>query len=196
MTLGQHFIISWVVANAKQLDHRSRIFITAAGVLPDIDGFGYPIDKLGEYLGYSTTLFEDYHHYLGHNIFFGVIFSLIFARFCRERLAVLVLCLAAFHLHLLGDLIGSRGPDGYQWPILYLYPLVSSFELTWTGQWELSSWRNSAIGVLFFFASLLIARYRCVTFFELFSLHFENKVKEAAQRRGFFKSNPSLNRTP
>jgi hypothetical protein len=69
MTPGQHFIISWVVANAKPLDRRSRFLITAAGLLPDIDGIGYPIDKLAGYLQYSTTLYEDYHHYLGHNIF-------------------------------------------------------------------------------------------------------------------------------
>ena len=195
MTPGQHFIVSWVVANAKQLDRRCRIFITTMGLLPDIDGFGYPIDKFGEYLGYSTTFYEDYHHYLGHNIFFGIVFSLVFARFCRERLAVFLLCLAAFHLHLVGDLIGSRGPDGYQWPIPYLYPLVSSFELTWAGQWELSSWRNSVFGVLFFFVALLIARYRRVTFFELFSVRFENKVREAAYGRGFFKSNNTIGPT-
>jgi hypothetical protein len=71
MTPGQHFIISWVVANAKPLDRRSRCFITASGLLPDIDGIGDPIDKLGGYLGYSTKLYVDYHHYLGHNVFFG-----------------------------------------------------------------------------------------------------------------------------
>lgn len=163
-------------------------FITVTGVLPDLDGFGYPLDKIGGYLGYSTTFFEDYHHDLGHNIFFGLIFSLIFARFSRERLAVFWLCLAAFHLHLVGDLIGSRGPDGDQWPIPYLYPLISSFELTWAGQWELSSWKNSLIGVIFFFLALLIARYRRVTFFELFSTRLENKVREVAHSRGFFKA--------
>ena len=188
MTPGQHFIVGWVVANAKPLDRRSRIVITAMGLLPDIDGFGYPIDKLGPYLGYSTSLFEEYHHFLCHNIFFGIAGSLVLARLCRERLAVFLLCLAAFHLHLLGDLAGSRGPDGYQWPIPYLYPLIPSFELTWAGQWELNSWRNSAIGAVFFFAALWIARYRHVTFFELFSLRFEMKVREAARRRGYFKS--------
>jgi hypothetical protein len=54
MTPGQHFMVSWVVANAKPLDRRSRMVITATGLLPDIDGFGYPIDRLGPHLGYST----------------------------------------------------------------------------------------------------------------------------------------------
>jgi hypothetical protein len=89
-------------------------------------------------------------------------------------------------LHLLGDLIGSRGPDGYQWPIPYFYPLMPSYELAWSGQWELSSWKNSAIGILFFFLALFIARYRHITFFEFFSVRFENKVREVAYRRGFF----------
>ncbi len=29
-----------------------------------------------------------------------------------------LLVLFSFHLHLLGDLVGARGPDGDQWPIL------------------------------------------------------------------------------
>lgn len=187
MTPGQHFIVGWVVANAQELDRRSRLSITVMGLLPDVDGFGYPIDKLGPCFGYSTSLFEEYHHYLCHNIFFGVVFSLALAWRCRERVTVFLLAVLAFHLHLLGDLIGSRGPDGYQWPIPYLYPLVPAFELTWAGQWELDSWKNSVIGIAFFCAALWIARYRRVTFFELFSLRFEDKVREAAGRRGFFR---------
>jgi len=186
MSPGQHFIISWVVSNAKPLDRKSRICITLMGILPDIDGFGYLADKVGGYFGYSTFLYQEYHHYFGHNIFFGLILSGLLARICYQRLIVFILCLIAFHLHLVADLIGSRGPDGYQWPIPYLYPFVQ-LELTWEGQWELSSWRNSAIGVLFFFIALLIVRYRHVSFFEFFSARFEKTVIDVARQRGFLK---------
>lgn len=192
MTPGQHFIVSWVVANTAPLDRRGRISITLAGLLPDVDGIGYIVDKVGIYFGYVTTLYQDHHHYLGHNIFFGLGCSFLLAYSCRNRWTVFLLSLLAFHLHLLGDLAGSQGPDGYQWPIPYLYPLLPSFELTWQGQWQLSSWKNSLIGVLFFLAAIVLARYRRATFFELFSLRFENIVKETAYKRGFFKpGNPS-----
>lgn len=196
MTPGQHFIVSWVVENALPLDRRSRIFITAAGLLPNVDGFGYAADRVARHLGYATSLYDDYHHYFGHNLFFGLTVSLLLARFCRRRLAVFLFCLAAFHLHLLGDLAGSQGPDGYQCPIPYLYPLVPDFELAWAGQWELSSWKNSAIGVLFFAAALAIPRYRCVTFFELFSVRLENQVLKIGRRRGFFNCDPPPAGTP
>jgi len=84
------------------------------------------------------------------------------------------------------------GPDGYQWPIPYLYPFVPDFQLTWSGQWELSSWQNSATGVFFFVVALIIARYRQVTFFELLSPKLEKVVSRTAIERGFF----SKSKTP
>jgi hypothetical protein len=57
------------------------------------------------------------------------------------------LLLLSFHLHEVADVIGSRGPDGYQWPIRYLYPFSGSWQLAWNGQWELNSWRNYLVTV-------------------------------------------------
>ena len=187
MSPGQHFIISWVVANSVELDRRSRICITASGLLPDLDGIGVIADKIGPYFDYHTTLYAQYHHVFGHNLLSGFLLSLGFAHLCQKKLIVFFLCLLAFHLHLLGDLVGSMGPDGNQWPIYYLYPFIPSFELTWSGQWELSSWRNSAIGIFFFCIALVLARHRQVTFFELISIKIENAVAEVAKQRGIFK---------
>ncbi|HKD04165.1 MAG TPA: hypothetical protein VKB77_17125 [Terriglobales bacterium] len=36
-----------------------------------------------------------------------------------QRGKVAWLALVSFHAHLLEDLMGSRGPDGYTWPIPY-----------------------------------------------------------------------------
>ena len=183
MTLPQHFIVSWVVANTAALDRRSRVCITLAGVVPDLDGFGGVFDKLG----FGGDLFFTYHHVFAHNLLFGVILSVAFAAACARSATVFALCMIAFHLHLVCDLVGSMGPDGYQWPVYYLYPFAPDWELTWSGQWELDSWRNSLVGVTAFTAALALARYRGVTFFELVSLRLERIVQEAGRKRGFFR---------
>jgi hypothetical protein len=187
MTPPQHFIVSWVVANSANMDRRSRICITLAGVLPDLDGVGYVIDKVNSCFDISSSYFFDYHHVIGHNVFSGLLIAGLMAFSCRRKLTVFLLSLLTFHLHLLADVAGSMGGDGYQWPIYYLYPLVPDFTITWSGQWELSSWKNSAIGIVFFIVSLMIARYKRVTFFELFSSKMEEKVVEVARQRGLFK---------
>ena len=187
MSPGQHFIISWVTANAVHLDRRGRFVITLAGVIPDLDGLGWVVDRIARSMGHSTSVFEDYHHLLGHNLLAGIVIASTAALICTRRTLVFGLALLAFHLHLLADLIGSRGPDGYQWPIPYFVPFTDAMEWTWSGQWELSDWRNPAIGVLFFVIAVVIARYRRVTFFELFSKRFEAEVISAGERRGFFR---------
>ncbi len=188
MSPGQHFIISWVAANSMILDRKSRICITLSGLVPDIDGAGYIYDKLAANFAYQTHYYEAYHHILGHNIFSAFAVSFVFAFICGKRLAVFFLSLLTFNLHILCDIAGARGPDGDQWPISYWYPLWPDIQLTWSGQWELSSWINSAVGVSFFIIALIIARYRHVTFFELFSKRAEQEVRKVGTQRGFFKS--------
>jgi inner membrane protein len=56
-----------------------------------------------------------------------------------------VLAFASFHLHVLGDLVGARGPDGDSWPIHYLWPFNDEVLLSWSGQWELNAWPNFVI---------------------------------------------------
>jgi hypothetical protein len=63
----------------------------------------------------------------------------------------------SFHLHLLCDLIGARGPDGDQWPIPYLKPFSNASQLTWHGQWALNAWQNFAITGLLLLATFWIA---------------------------------------
>ncbi len=188
MSPGQHFIISWVAANSMRLDRKSRVCITLSGMVPDVDGAGYIFDKLVTNLGYQTHYYEAYHHILGHNIFSAFAVSIVFACICGKRLAVFFLSLLTFNLHILCDIAGARGPDGDQWPISYWYPLRPDIQLSWSGQWELSSWINSAVGVSFFIFALIIARYRHVTFFELFSKRVEQEVRKVATQRGFFKT--------
>lgn len=68
-----------------------------------------------------------------------------------------VLVFISFHLHLLCDLIGARGPDDDQWPIPYLKPFSTTMQLTWHGQWALNAWQNFAITGFLLLASFRIA---------------------------------------
>jgi inner membrane protein len=68
-----------------------------------------------------------------------------------------VLVFISFHLHLLCDLIGARGPDGDQWHIPYLKPFSNTLQLTWHGQWALNAWQNFAITGFLLLATFWIA---------------------------------------
>jgi hypothetical protein len=68
-----------------------------------------------------------------------------------------LLVFISFHLHLLCDLIGARGPDGDQWPIPYLKPFSNAVQLTWHGQWALNAWQNFVITGLLLLATFWIA---------------------------------------
>ena len=68
---------------------------------------------------------------------------MVLACFARQRLRAAVLCLIVFHLHLLCDLIGSRGPSAVDlWPIFYFGPFSKDPMWLWKGQWPLDAWPN------------------------------------------------------
>ncbi len=140
-----HLLVGWTVANTTTLTPRDRALVTVAGVIPDVDGFGMVTDFLTRNSAQPTEWWGEFHHVLAHNLGFGL--SVGVAAFClsTRRWVAAGLALASFHLHLFGDLIGARGPDGDQWPIPYLSPFVPDWELTWQGQWSLNAWPNFVI---------------------------------------------------
>jgi inner membrane protein len=141
-----HFFVGWAVANSvPSLEKRDRAWITCASVVPDLDGLGLIGEILTRHSAKPLTWWSDYHHILGHNIGFALFFSAVAAVFVRRKVLTSVLVFLSFHLHLLCDLIGARGPDGEQWPIPYLRPFSSTVEWTWEGQWALNSWQNLVI---------------------------------------------------
>ncbi|WLE95653.1 MAG: metal-dependent hydrolase [Candidatus Electrothrix communis] len=153
-----HFFIGWLTANTAQVERRERMLITVAGVAPDADG----LVIVGDFLAGKSTeqleLWSTYHHVLGHNIGFATLVmatAFLLARKCRSVTAFLAGI--SFHLHLLGDLIGSRGPEGHQWPMPYLLPFSNAWQWIWQGQWVLNSWQNllitaSVVGASFYLA--------------------------------------------
>jgi hypothetical protein len=79
------------------------------------------------------------------------------------------LAFLSFHLHLLGDLVGARGPDGYQWPIPYLLPFSRAWEWTWEGQWALNAWPNFALTIALLLATFFLAWKRGFSPLEILS---------------------------
>jgi inner membrane protein len=148
--VATHFLAGWLVGVAPaQLSPRERGLIAFAGVAPDLDGLGIVVEQLSASWARPLPWYSLYHHVLGHNLGFALVTTAIAFALSTRRALTASLVFAAFHLHLLCDLAGSRGSDGEQWPIPYLLPVSNAVQLTWSGQWTLSSWQNSTFtGIL------------------------------------------------
>lgn len=135
-----HLLVAWNLAQAAELSPRERRAIVAAGIVPDLDGAGILLDfARGADPGLGA--YAAYHHVIGHNLLGGVLLAGLAAAIARRRLVTAALAFLSFHLHLLGDLIGSAGPGRSLWTLSYLYPF-SEREFVWQGQWELNAWPN------------------------------------------------------
>jgi membrane-bound metal-dependent hydrolase YbcI (DUF457 family) len=139
-----HLLIGWTLAEGARLEKRDRMLVTLASVIPDLDGLGVIPDILTEKSRHPLDLYGEFHHVLGHNLAFGCFLALLAIPLARRRGLAPLLVFLTFHLHLLTDLAGSRGPDGYQWPIPYLLPFSDAWTLAWRHQWGLKAWPNVA----------------------------------------------------
>jgi inner membrane protein len=176
--------MGWVVANsAPSLNHRERAMVTWASVVPDADGLGIIAERLTQNSRHPLNWWSEYHHVLGHNIGFSLVVAILAAIFARQRIKVTLLVLLSFHLHLLADLVGARGPDGDQWPIPYLLPFSNRWQLTWSGQWALNAWPNVLITALLIGTAVLLARRRGFSPLELFSRRADSAFVGALRAR-------------
>lgn len=138
-----HLLLGWSVATTTaSLSPRERAMIALAGVVPDIDGIGVIWDLVSRSRGFD--LYQRYHHVFGHNLFFGLLAAACGLLLGIRKRAIAALMLVSFHLHLLGDIIGSRGEKDDFWAVPYFWPL-SSRDYSWTGQWPLNGWQNVLI---------------------------------------------------
>lgn len=181
-----HLLAGWMLASAApSLSRREKAAVVLAGIAPDIDGLGIIPELLTRpgsatagalaHLGVSHPLlwFSEYHHSL-HTLAFAVAVTIAawlistgqdFASGPAMRPrpqpihpgTTAALAFLSFHLHLFCDLIGSRGPDGYAWPIPYLRPFSNSLQFTWSGEWALNGWQNFTITFLLLLATFWIA---------------------------------------
>jgi hypothetical protein len=174
MHIATHGMLSWLCAETVPTDRRGRMAITIAGIAPDLDALGAPVEVLS---GGSLPWFTLYHHKIMHNGLAVLIVAVLAWAWCRRDWRVGLMALVAGHLHLLCDIVGSRGPDGHDWPIPYLVPF-SDWEWRWSGQWALNAWPNIATTlVALVFITWLGARRRR-TPIELIHLRLDATIVE------------------
>ena len=168
-----HLVGSWLVASVTTTNPRDRKLVTLAGVLPDADGLGVIADVLSSWFtGKECTFYyyQQYHHVLLHGWPGAMAVSVLLTFFGKQRGPVLFLCLLTFHLHLLCDMVGSRGPDiGDVWPICYSEPLLRHPIWLWKHQWKLDGWQNQSIFIFLFISSLGLTVKRGYSFVEIIS---------------------------
>jgi inner membrane protein len=165
-----HALVGWCAAEAVGgLRRRESALVTIAGVIPDADGLGILPELLTRHSKNPVLWWTDYHHVLFHNLATAVVTGILAALLAKSRrMTTGLLAFIAVHLHLLGDLAGSRGPDGYQWPIPYLSPF-SPREWSWSGQWALNAWQNIAITIALLVITFVLAWKRGYSPLELIS---------------------------
>lgn len=173
MAPGAHLLIGWLSTVRLLTGRRERTLVALSGVAPDLDGLGIVVDRVTG----TTDLYFRFHHYLGHSVVSAFVLAGIAAAFSRsQKRIVWLLSIVIVHVHIVCDVIGSKGPDGYQWPVYYLYPFNSAFELTWVHQWELNAWQNHVIMVFLVSICLYYAATRKITVLEVFSQRLDREA--------------------
>ncbi|HEY6823941.1 MAG TPA: metal-dependent hydrolase [Steroidobacteraceae bacterium] len=163
MHVATHLLMGWTLAEHTTKTPRDRALVAWASVVPDLDGLGLLVDAAAPFTGGTMQWYDRYHHMLLHGLPGAVLFTAILACFASDRLRTALLVLASYHLHLLGDLLGSRGgAENALWPIHYLAPFSDAITLSWQGQWPLTSWQNTALtmALMAYAIALAIARGR------------------------------------
>jgi hypothetical protein len=155
--------------------------VTVAAAIPDIDGLGIVAEVLTRHSSHPLLWFSEYHHAL-HSLAFAVVVAIVTFALTRRWLTT-GMAFIAFHLHLLEDLVGSRGPDGFVWPVPYLQPFTSHWTWSWGGQWQLNAWPNLALTILLLAITIWIAVVRGVSPVFLFSPNADHSVVAVLRRR-------------
>jgi hypothetical protein len=151
-----HLLASWIIAAKTTNNARDCRLVALAGILPDADGLGLIADVVSGWLGGKQThYYVHYHHYLLHGALGGFLIMGLLTCFARQHWRVALLALLVFHLHLLCDFVGSRGPALEDlWPIFYLGPFDKDPMWVWKGQWRLDGWFNRWLTVGLFLWAL------------------------------------------
>jgi len=177
-----HFLSGWVLANCAKLNRRDRAIVTVACIIPDVDGLGIVPELLTRNSTRPILWFTLYHHSL-HNLAFALVVAALAFAIATRKWTTGLLSLASFHLHLFEDVLGSRGPDGHQWPIPYLVPFSPDLQLTWSGQWGLNAWPNIILTFLLLMVTFWLAWRRGFSPLEMISSKANSALVGALRRR-------------
>ena len=182
MNPATHFLAGWLIANMDHLERRDRALVTLAGVVPDADGLGILADVASRDQG-GAVFYGQYHHILAHNLFFGLFLTAAAYALAKKKGLAALLVLFSFHVHLLGDLLSGRGPDGTVWTVSYLYPFLTNLQLFWFGQWELNAGPNVAVTAAFLVATFYLAWRRGFSPMSIFSVAADRAVVATLRNR-------------
>jgi inner membrane protein len=164
---------SWLVGSVATKNPRDRQLVALAGVIPDLDGFGMIADVVRAVVTDQQNAFQlyhRYHHVLCHGWPAAIVLCGLLTFFARERWRTFGFCLLTFHLHLVCDFLGSRGPSPSDlWPICYSEPVFRHPIWFWKNQWKLDGWQNQIVFFMVFGASLWRAITAGNSFVEIFS---------------------------
>jgi hypothetical protein len=134
MHIQTHILSGWCIGNLFKLNPKERFLCMLAASLPDLDGLG---------IIFGQDAYWKYHHWLGHNLLFGLLISLILACLSSSRMKALAIYFILFNVHMLMDYWGS----GPLWELYYLWPF-SNHNFVNPHAWPLSSWQNITAGVI------------------------------------------------
>jgi hypothetical protein len=178
-----HLLAGWLIANTGGLNKRERALVAIAGAVPDLDGLGMIAEIATRNSPAPLLWWSKYHHILCHNLSFGLLYAAVAFGLATRRWRTAGLTLISFHLHILGDLCGGRGPDGDQWPIPYLYPFSEKLQLAWSHQWFLNAWPNFFITGLALFLTFYLAWKRGFSPLEIISRRADKAVVDTLRTR-------------
>jgi inner membrane protein len=178
-----HFLTGWALANcAASFERKERAPTTLACITPDVDGLGAVADLLTRNSAHPNEWFSRYHHQL-HSLPFAIVVAAVCFVLAGRRWVTASLALLSFHLHLLEDVLGSRGPDGYQWPIPYLAPFSNAAQIQWSGQWALNAWPNFAITIGLLALTFFLAWKKGFSPVEMLSARADRRFVETLRAR-------------
>ena len=128
---------------------RDKRLVVLAGIAPDIDGIGIVVDFGTRIFGIAeTNFYQNWHRLYGHSIFAALAIAAAVFMLADRKFLAAIFAFLNVHLHLLCDIVGSRGTTSQDiWGIYYLSPL-SNWEISWNNQWPLAGWQNMLISII------------------------------------------------
>ncbi len=161
MHVVTHLLAGWCAGAATRRTGRDLALAAWAGAAPDLDGVGLIVDAATRRLGMPETDWYSWHHVYGHGLPAALVIAGLVAVAARDKLRAALAAFLTVHLHLLGDVVGSRGADPRDvWEISYLSPFTDTLHVVWSGQWQVVGWQNTTITAALFALSLaLTVRY-------------------------------------
>ena len=185
-----HFLAGWAVTLPFDLERRDRALVVLAAVAPDLDSLVLIGDLLKGRSADDLELWTRWHHVLGHNIGAVAVMAAICLMLSRRRALTPFLAVLAVHLHFLLDIIGARGPDGYQWPIPYLLPFSPAWQGAVPWQWAINAWPNILLTLVLLSLALFWAWKRGWSPLGLFSRRADGAL--VGTLRGRFGEPPAI----